>query len=231
MSLINEALRRAQQERRTHPRRPRPLPVRPDAARPTPQAAPKPESKPTGGRGVIVLAVCVVATVAATMYLSLPPARPDAAADASPPVPAGANVPVPVASPAPATPAAPADAIPSDLTRIKPALLETTLIPPPAPAAGAIVARPDPIAADPSASPVVASIDPPPSAPPAASPPGPARGTYTLGAILRSGGVSCAIVNDRLVAVGETIDGARVVAIEQYHVVLETPNRRLTLRM
>jgi len=229
MSLINEALRRAQQERRTHPRRPRPLPVRPDAARPTPQAAPKPESKPTGGRGVIVLAVCVVATVAATMYLSLPPARPDAGPDASPPAPAAAaNVAVPGPSPAPA---APADAIPSDLTRIKPALLETTLIPPPAPAAGAIVARPDPIAADPSASPVVASIDPPPSAPPAASPPGPARGTYTLGAILRSGGVSCAIVNDRLVAVGETIDGARVVAIEQYRVVLETPNRRLTLRM
>ena len=48
---------------------------------------------------------------------------------------------------------------------------------------------------------------------------------------MRSGGLANAIINNRLVAAGDAIDGARVVSIEMFHVVLEKDGKQFVLRM
>ena len=54
---------------------------------------------------------------------------------------------------------------------------------------------------------------------------------FALGAVLKNGHESRALINNEMLTVGQTIEGATVIAIEQHHVVLEKDGRRLVLRM
>jgi hypothetical protein len=54
---------------------------------------------------------------------------------------------------------------------------------------------------------------------------------FTLSGILASGDEGYAIVNNQMVTVGDNIDDAKVITIGKHHVVLEKDGKRLTLRM
>ena len=54
---------------------------------------------------------------------------------------------------------------------------------------------------------------------------------FQLGAILKSGDGAHAVINGHMVTVGDEVNGARVVVIGPYHVVLEKAGKRLSLRM
>ena len=54
---------------------------------------------------------------------------------------------------------------------------------------------------------------------------------FTLSGILASGNKGYAIVNSQMVTVGDDIDGAKVITVGKYHVVLEKDSKRFTLRM
>ncbi len=54
---------------------------------------------------------------------------------------------------------------------------------------------------------------------------------FTLSGILASGDKGYAIVNNHMVTVGDNIDGAKVVTIGKHHVVLEKDSKQFTLRM
>jgi len=54
---------------------------------------------------------------------------------------------------------------------------------------------------------------------------------FTLSGILRIGGQSMATINGKLVGVGDTVDGGRVLAIESQSVELESAGQRFSLRM
>ncbi|MDY7011703.1 MAG: hypothetical protein SVV80_13280 [Planctomycetota bacterium] len=53
----------------------------------------------------------------------------------------------------------------------------------------------------------------------------------TLSGILASDGKRYAIINNQMVAVGDNINGVKVVGIGKYHVVLEKDGKQFTLRM
>ena len=65
---------------------------------------------------------------------------------------------------------------------------------------------------------------------PTAEDPDEQKASFELGGIMQSGGVANAIVNNHLVAVGDEIDGARVVSIDKHHVVLDLDGKRIVLR-
>ncbi|MCK4625586.1 MAG: hypothetical protein KAV00_09775 [Phycisphaerae bacterium] len=54
---------------------------------------------------------------------------------------------------------------------------------------------------------------------------------FTLSGILASGNKGYAIVNNQMVTVGDNIDGAKVITIGKHHVVLEKDSKQFTLRM
>lgn len=54
---------------------------------------------------------------------------------------------------------------------------------------------------------------------------------FKLSGILASGNRGYAIVNNHMVTVGDNIDGAKVITIGKQHVVLEKDSKRFTLRM
>jgi len=224
MSLINEALQRAESEKRS----------RQGAADEDDDANlsvwPAPEDDipyifgrhQKGLRGAIVLGGIVIATVGLVMYFSLPPEHngfsPARAGGASATAPSGSQP----ASGSKAT--ATAEAEP-----------EVALAPPkPAPKAAPPSAPPKPAVSvkttPPPVKPAVATA--PAVAPPAAPEDPPLRPAYfKLGAILQSNGTGYALINDQLVTAGDVIDGAQVVVIRKYHVVIERQGRRLVLRM
>lgn len=62
-------------------------------------------------------------------------------------------------------------------------------------------------------------------------PPTPKPEPFKLGGILASDVGNYAIINKQMVSVGDEIDGARVITIDKYHVVLEKDGKRMVLRM
>ena len=54
---------------------------------------------------------------------------------------------------------------------------------------------------------------------------------FTLSGILASGNKGYAIVNKQMVTVGDDIDGAKVITIGKHHIVLEKDSKQFTLRM
>lgn len=106
--------------------------------------------------------------------------------------------------------------------------------PPPAPQPSAAAVVPVPSPDKPAAAPVsqpAAPRRPAPAAVPASAPTHrPAEPSFTLQAISEREGRPVAIVNDRLLREGDSIDGARIVRIAKEEVELELAGRRVVLR-
>jgi hypothetical protein len=243
MSLIDRALKEADRK------------CRPAAAAETfkPEAKPAaPEAPPprrkTALPAAAFLVTVVLAAAAVLMYVAAPPMDgPDVPSQAraeegfeTPPPPAA------IRSGPSGDPAAKPDREP----RPRPADIDQTIRalndyrPPahkaaPAPAdpphrtvAPAVTVAPLPADAPP-ARPAPGPDDSAPAAarqPPPAVAPTPAT-SYKLGGILRGGGLAHALVNGTLVTVGDEVDGATVIDIGQYHVVVQTDRQRIVLRM
>jgi len=154
----------------------------------------------------------------------------------------GPDPPRPVAADGPATPPrsdAPAAAPPAGATlRIDPlaawgprniALAFDAAAGPTAPAASD--ARPTSWAANQDRAPATAPAPPATLAPATAPAPPDEAPRFTITSIVVRGKASTAIINGRVVGIGDTIDGARVLAITAHAVDLDTGGRRLTLRM
>ena len=229
MSLINEALKRAEKDRGRSG----------DGGRGRSDGnANRPDRPPRQGRqAVLILSAFVLAAVAIVMYVSLPPEN-------RPQVPAAGHA----AAPDPADTTREVEVIAVEQTRIPEptkvaaehfASVRETLAAmndyKPTPAAAP---APAPVAAPPAA-PVVPApapapapvVAPPPVASPAVEPAPLDPADFQLGAILRSGEDSHVLINNQLVGVGDQIDGAKVVEIGKYHVTIEKDGKRLTLRM
>lgn len=114
------------------------------------------------------------------------------------------------------------------------ALWRQRLGPPPAPQASAAavvpVPPPDKPAAASSTQPAALRRTAPAPASTSAPAPRPAQPTFTLQAISEREGRPVAIVNDRLLREGDSIDGARIVRIAKDEVELELAGRRVFLR-
>jgi hypothetical protein len=82
------------------------------------------------------------------------------------------------------------------------------------------------------AAPVAARL-PTPTPPPTVATSAPAEGAaeFTLGGIVQSADSANAIVNDHLVTIGDEVNGAKVVSIKKYSVILEKDGKQITLRM
>lgn len=184
MSLILDALRKLEREKRT------------------PQrgflvvGTPRPRGVPGALAGALAAAIVLVPL---TWYMASRFAQPRALEG---PVPAP-----PSAEPVPASPA------------------------PPALARGTVSARPDALV--PPASPAPAGSESSALAPLAArrapSPSPSAAAAFVLQAITRRDGRPLALINDRLVREGDSLDGARVVRIGDSDVELEVAGRRVVL--
>ncbi len=256
MSLINEALRRAEEEKRQQ----QGIPAEPASRAAAGEQAPPAAREHHGLRGAIALGAFVVVAVVAVMYFSLPPqhrparttprapgaVRPDPTRAEPPGEPPEANLPAEpdqaaaVRSSVDTTLQALMDYQPGESeppllswaappAQAQPPPLALPLAPAPAGAgATSLLAQASPPAAIPGTSPPEGR--PPPSAQ-ADGPPPLDAGDFKLGGIIRSGSDSHALINDHLVSVGDQVAGARVVEIGRYHVVLEKDGQRLTLRM
>lgn len=217
MSLINEALKRAEQDgpgQGTAPGRPGPK-------RPAGPGNQDPQKRRTSLGKVFLLGMVVIACVASLTYLSLPPEQK--------PVPSpstGSQSP-------PAKPAEPAPAAGAENAVASDQVPEPT-VEPPQPQLPLRLPEQLPVDAAPAASLLMqlAKQEPPRSRPPApGAPSGDPASEFKLGGIMRSNGAGHAIVNGRMVSVGDMVDGARVVSIEKYHVVLEKAGTQFELRM
>ena len=245
MSLINEALKRAEAERRRHgggaqpePHQPASLPDTADQARGEPgppelHAGPfgRPPSRGRGGlRAALILATFVIAGVGLMTYLSLPAEdKPPASvqAEPTPSSSAGTGKADPAGHTTHAEPGhraiTPSQQRPQALFPYRNLLLKTlaemqrqsrAMRPP--------RHLPQPSQPQPTSPPPVTTrpaVEPTPAV------------SFRLGGILQSGNEAHALINNHLVKVGDEIDGARVVAIGKYHVVLEKDGKRITLRM
>jgi len=242
MSLINEALKRAEKEKRRNQTGAPAQPVSDETTPPRPPVRPAGRS-PGGGRGglraALILATFVIAGVGLMTYLSLPTEdKPPASVQAEPTPSAGAGKADPAGHTTHAEPGrraiTPSRQRPQALFPYRNLLLKTlaemqrqsrAMRPPrhqPQPG------QPQPPSPPPEMGPGP-TIPPPVTTRPAVEP-APTAG-LRLGGILQSGNEAHALINNHLVKVGDEIDGARVVAIGKYHVVLEKDGKRITLRM
>jgi len=233
MSLINEALRRAEQQKRMSGGRPAPAPARsPQAQMPRWTDEPivgQPAPRPRGSlRGATVLSACLILGLAAVLYMTQLPTT-EAPSTPQPTVrDSGPSVATPTDTPRVAAPPAPVVNDPISV----PTHVALTPIKPVAPTSDTVEPLPTiPV----GMTGVVAEAPATPSAPmtplPVVRPKPLDPDEFKLGGILQTGDVIHAIVNNHLVAVGEVIDGAKVVDIGKYHVVLEMDGRRVTLRL
>jgi hypothetical protein len=120
------------------------------------------------------------------------------------------------------------------------AVLWRPAAPPPPPASAALTIRPatTPTPVPPEPSPRLVAAAPPTERPPAApapaaaspSPSAAASQPFTLQAVSERDGRPVAIINDRLLREGDSIDGARIVKIAADQVELEIDGRRVVLR-
>jgi len=223
MSLINEALQRAEAEKRSREGAGADdddnLSVWPAPEDDIPYIFGRHQK---GLRGAILLGGIVIATVAVVMYFSLPPVH----NGLSPARAGGAAGTAPARSQPASGPKATATAEAEG---------DVALTPPmPTPQAAPAATRPTPaVSAKPTPPPVKTVVATAPAgAPPAAPRDPPLRpANFKLGAILQSNGSGYALINNQMVTTGDVIDGARVVIIRKYHVVIERKGQRLVLRM
>jgi len=207
MSLINKALARAEDERRLHNSKAPAMDMLGQTSRPNSSGG---EEPPSGNRTRLWAAGALIMLVAgaawAVMYAVKPAASPT-------PTPAQAGT-----TPTPEA----AEIIPDQPVQWRPVEASPTaaVVPPPNP-----LPSPTRVQTQPPASPRRRN----PSSPGAAG--GLDARKFTLGAVLKSGYEARALINNQMLTVGQQIDGATVVAIEQHHVVLEKGGRRLVLRM
>ena len=236
MSLINEALRRAEQQKRIGGGKPVPTSARGPVAPPSrwtdEPIVDAPTRRPRGGmRGATVLSACLILGLAAVLYMAQIPITEDPSTpqptfrDSHPPVENATDAPFVAA---PAAPVADAISVPTHvaLTAIKPVLPTSappsdTVEPVPTIPVGMTGVVADASVASQAPLTPLTVIRPKPLNP----------DEFKLGAILQTGDVIHAIVNNHLVATGEDIDGAKVVDIGKYHVVLEKDGQRVTLRL
>ncbi len=223
MSLINEALRRAEivgrdgqtttARRSTHSmehlyndKAPAETTASSEKSRPL-------RKKQTSLRGATALGVCVIATVAVIMHLTLPP-------DQQGPVKAEAG----------GTTAA------LEMRTHQPAD-ETKITPDKTPEKSTIAALKQTLAGIINSG---AAQTPKPARqgePADAARPAPDKQKpddqpqFTLSGIMASGDKGHAIINNHMVTVGDNIDGAKVVTIGKHHVVLEKDSKQFVLRM
>ncbi len=173
-------------------------------------------TKQTSLRGAAALGVCVIASVAVIMHLTLPPdQRGPVEAEAggatatletqTPPSTEEAKA-IPKETPEEPTFAALQQALTDALNRSAAQTPETTSPPEPDEAV-----QPDTSEKNSAHQPV--------------------SDKFTISAILASGGKGYAIVNGHMVTVGDNIDGAKVVTVGKHHVVLEKDGKQFTLRM
>ncbi len=173
----------------------------------------------TSLRGAAALGVCVIATVAVIMHMTLPPdQRGPVEAEAGD---ATAAIETQMPQPAGETKAT-ADKTDKTTQKSPITALQQTLA---GVLNGGSARIPKP----------ARKGEPAPTAKPAVDEPNPvnrpASDQFTLSGIMASGGKGYAIVNGHMVTVGDDIDGARVVTIGKHHVVLEKDSKRLVLRM
>jgi len=266
MSLINQALQRAEREKLAAGAwgRDGPDVAGTDLGR-----------KQRGLRGSVVLAACVFLAVGAVVYFTLPagpgggaarPAAVDPTVEADPDEPAGprderceeaaaalnrtlkaladfapptcgvgdAGEPAAAkAEPAPAAaPAVAAIRAPKAVVRPSPPVVTATAPPALPETAGVAVASVETSPPAPAPKPPAARAPTPPAeAKPVPAPAAADTDGLKLEGILRAGRQCHALINGKLVTVGDEIAGARIVGIERYHVVLERDARRFVLRM
>jgi hypothetical protein len=245
MSLINEALKRAEQERRAAPPK-SPPEVPPWYEPPPPALVEAPVARRTSPAGAIMLTLVVVGLVGTGVYFLMVnrDALPQRAAGSGTTTAPTAELSV-VATVNPLTQ--------QNWTQIPPAAPPDPVTPPPAastppPSAPPAEAKPSVAVghnsvpeAQPPSTPVAAPANPSPTAPPpvVAAPPRtpepsvepPSHDAYRLGGIIRSDKGAYALVNDRMVGEGDEIDGAKVVAIGQNSVELVKDGKKIVLRM
>ena len=209
MSLINKALQRTEREKRRHDSMgvyatPEPAPPPPPA-----EAEVRARSGPSNRTrlfAAVAFAAMVAAGTWAIMHVAKPlaPGNPSAAQaqpTATPIRRTTPQQPVELTQPAPQAPAVRLIQIPTPSA--------------PAPAAPAHV-NAQPAAPSPAVGDNSGTLD---------------GGQFKLGAILKSGRESRALINGRMVTIGRQVNGATVVVIEEGHVVLEKGGRRLVLSM
>lgn len=164
----------------------------------------------TGLRGAAILGICVIITVAVVMHLTLPPDQsgPAEAEAGSTTAPSEAQTATPAEEPKTAPDKSPLTAsLQQALAKaLNGSAAQTSETAPPADATGADADEPQ-----------VGNRS--------------AGKQFRLSGILASGGKGYAIINNHMVSVGDEIDGARVIVIGKYHVVLEKDSKRLVLRM
>jgi len=238
MSLINEALKRADQERRRA--------TRATGSEPPPQAEPAPAPPYARLRAVMVLSAFALIAIAIVTWISIPPQptghAPARGTAATPgrtnpdgttqvkmkpaPVAPDAEYRLPVRLDLAQEPPAPAARVRESLAALgsyRPAATPTPAPVEPTPRTPAEAARPaEPTPAEPART----LPAPTPAAPAPLNPE-----DFLLGAILRADRNSHALINNQLVGIGDRVNGAKVVEIGKYHVTIEKDGRRLTLRM
>ena len=221
MSLINEALKRTEQKRRTVPAN-----GRDESADPRDKPALPPRL-----RAAMILSVFALVAVGIVTWVSLPPqtanhvpARGHAAtADGARPVAMKPAPPPPAGVPVPPTREVLTQEPPAPVASVRKSLADLgSYSPPPVPQTPA-PAEPAAVAPPPVLQPEPAQPEPPPPATDTAG--------FKLGAILSAGANSHALINNQLVRVGDEVDGAKVIDIGKYHVTIEKDGQRLTLRM
>jgi hypothetical protein len=106
-----------------------------------------------------------------------------------------------------------------------------------APAVGAAAAALAPEEPKSEAQPSTPPAEPKPEAQPSAPPPAPAApaedelAKFKVSSVVVSGKVATAIINGRVVGVGDTVDGAKILAITRHSIDLEINGHQATLRM
>ena len=237
MSLINEALKRAQMEKaRTKADDHRPIPLAPAVGEDIPRDRLR-------SIAVAAAAVLVVTAVLAWTVLRPMPVPADGAAEL-----ARAAAPLPPAAPAPTVELTTLQTLvgPRKLCPDAAAAYEKTALALrdyQAPAAPLQVLEADPEPAEAETVKVAEAKAPPPveqvarvEEPPAQKPPPPPAqhappGNYKLNGIMHGPSGPVAVINGYPVHIGEAIDGAKVVRIDRYSVILDIGGNRLVVRM
>ena len=203
MSLISDALKRTQANTTPPPRPPRPsIAAAPVVRGVVPHRAPE---KSNNVLILVLLGVIVVVGVGALglwQLYSMFAANAKAVAQVST-MEATPSAPIPKATPKPPEPVAPSPAIPDQVKEVMRA------------------AQAD--------APKVERVAPPPTPTPAPPPPPKELPKLVLQGVTIHGGLREALINGQTVAVGDEVDGAKVVAIEQNKVKLKFDGRDVTL--
>ncbi|KPK81026.1 MAG: hypothetical protein AMJ81_10985 [Phycisphaerae bacterium SM23_33] len=228
MSLINEALKRAETQRQRRGVPSSEPAVEPPADTPdmmpvTDVPAPSRERR-SGLRAALFVAVLLLASVTVVTYFALPPEEkvPPQARASHPGAPwAGTEQSEVEPTQFVLRPVREGTAAESSIERTLFAVASYQPPPTPTTQVAAVIPLPAAPPTNPTPPPTTQEVQAKPLDP----------NDFKLGGILRSGDEAHAIINDHLVSVSDEVDGARVVEIQKYHVVLERDGQRLRLRL